>query len=303
MKDSQDNKGGRAFRSGYVAISGRPNVGKSTFLNAAMGMKLSIVTEKPQTTRNRIIGVKNVPGAQIVFFDTPGIHRPKHGLGSHMVKEARSAIKDVDLVLFMVEPRKPTKDDEKLVRTFRDIGKPVFLLVNKADTVKPGELLPVIKSYTDLLSFDEVFPISALRGEGVDEVLEHVARHLPEGEPFYPEDMFTENAERFLVAELIREKVMLLTHDEVPHSTAVEVAEWRERPGEKIFISANIYVEKDGQKGIIIGKRGERLRRIGSESRSDIEALLDSGVFLELFVKVKKDWRTKKSVLTELGFK
>jgi len=303
MEENQHDKHKPGFRSGYVAISGRPNVGKSTFLNAAMGMKLSIVTEKPQTTRNRIIGVKNVSGAQIVFFDTPGIHRPRHGLGSHMVKEARSAIKDVDLVLFMVEPRKPSKDDAKLIRTLKDIGKPVFLLVNKVDTVKPADLLPIIQEYTGLLEFDEVFPISALREDGVEGVLQHVVKYLPEGDPFYPEDMYTENAERFLVAELIREKVMLLTHDEVPHSTAVEVVEWREQPGQKIFISANIYVEKDSQKGIIIGKRGDRLKRVGAESRAEIEDLLDSGVFLELFVKVKKDWRMKKSVLTELGFK
>jgi GTP-binding protein Era len=294
----------KKFRSGFVSISGRPNVGKSTFLNAVLGMKLSIVTEKPQTTRNRIIGVKNLPGAQVVFVDTPGIHRPKHGLGAHMVKEARSAIKDVDLVLFMVEPRKPSEEDTAIVRTFHGLGKPVFLLINKVDRIKKQELLPVIKAYSDLYGFDEIFPVSAMKLDGLDAAMERMVQYLPEGEPFYPEDVVTESPERFLVAEMVREKVMLVTREEVPHSTAVEVARWEEEPGrKKIFISAVIYVEKDGQKGIIIGRKGERLKQIGAAARSDIEELLGTGVFLELFVKVKKDWRLKKSVLTELGFK
>jgi GTP-binding protein Era len=289
------------FRSGYISITGRPNVGKSTFMNRVLGQKISIVTSKPQTTRNRILGIKNLHGAQVIFLDTPGIHKPKHGLGEFMNKEAMQAVKDVDVVLFLVEPEMPSKQDSIVVRSLRGLNKPVVLLVNKCDRVKKESILPVMAAYAELFEFDRIFPVSALKGEGLDEVLQRLVELLPEGPQFYPEDMITDNLERFLVAEMVREKVMIQTDEEVPHATAVEVMEWTERE-EKIFIRADIIVEKPGQKGIIIGKKGEMLKRIGTEARADIESLLGVGIYLELFVKVKDQWRRKRSVLTDLGF-
>jgi len=289
------------FRSGYVSITGRPNVGKSTFMNHVLGQKISIVTSKPQTTRNRILGIRNLEAAQIIFLDTPGIHRSEHGLGDFMNREARQAVKDVDVVLYMVEPARPAKDDRAIVKTFEGIGKPVILLINKSDRVKKASLLPIIAAYDKLFDFDRIIPVSALEGDGLDDVLRRLLELLPEGPMLYPEDMITDNVERFLVAEMVREQVMLLTGQEVPHSAAVEVVEWAERDG-KIFIRADIIVEKDGQKGIIIGKRGEKLKRIGSEARAGIESLLGTSVYLELFVKVKDQWRRKRSVLSDLGF-
>jgi GTP-binding protein Era len=294
-------KAPEAFRSGYVSISGRPNVGKSTFLNTVLGQKVSIVTPKPQTTRNRIIGVKSLPHAQIVFVDTPGLHVPAHPLGGYMVREARQAIKDVDVVLFMVEPRPPARAEEAVLRELARERKPVLLLINKVDTVKKPKLLPVIDQYRRLYDFPHILPISALTGEGIDDVLRAVVEALPAGPRYYPDELVTDRLERFMVAEIIREKVMEITQEEVPHSVAVEVSQWSEAAG-GVHIGANIFVEKDGQKGIIIGKRGERLKRIGTSARAEIEDLLDAHVFLELFVKVKKQWRTKKSFLAEMGY-
>jgi len=289
------------FRSGYVSITGRPNVGKSTLLNHVLGQKISIVTSKPQTTRNRILGIKNLESAQIVFLDTPGIHHSRHGLGDFMNREARQAVKDVDVVLYMVEPSLPSRDERSIIRTFEGIDKPVVLLINKLDKVKKSGLLPVIAAYDKLFDFDRIIPVSALQGDGLDDVLARIIEILPEGPVFYPEDMITDNVERFLVAEMVREKVMKLTGEEVPHAAAVEVMEWEERD-EKIFILADIIVEKDSQKGIIIGKKGARLKRIGTDARADIESLLGTQVFLKLFVKVKEHWRRKRSVLSDLGF-
>jgi GTP-binding protein Era len=218
-----------------------------------------------------------------------------------MNQEARQAVKDVDVVLFLVEPEAPSKQDSLIVRSFSGLNKPVVLLVNKSDRVRKEILLPVMAAYAELFDFDRIFPVSALKGEGLDEVLERLAELLPEGPQFYPEDMITDNVERFLVAEMVREKVMLLTEEEVPHAAAVEVMQWAERE-EKIYIRADIIVEKPSQKGIIIGKKGERLKRIGTQARADMESLLGTGVFLELFVKVKEQWRRKRSVLSDLGF-
>jgi GTP-binding protein Era len=290
------------YRSGFVSITGRPNVGKSTFMNAVLGQKVSIVTSRAQTTRNRIIGIKTRKDAQIIFVDTPGIHRPRHVLGAHMVREARRAIKDVDAVLYMVEPRPPGEGDRAIMRTFKHLEKPVILLINKTDRVKKPSLLPVIDAYGRLHGFHEIFPVSALRGEGLEEVLDSTAGLLPPGPKFYPEDMVTESAERFMASEIIREKLMEATHEEVPHSVAVEITEWKEDEKGKIIIGANIYVEKDGQKGIIIGTRGETLKRVGALARADIEGLLGTRVFLSLFVKVKKRWRTDKSALSDMGY-
>lgn len=289
-------------RSGFVSITGRPNVGKSTFLNAVLGQKVSIVAPKAQTTRNRIIGIKTLPDAQVIFIDTPGIHRPRHGLGAYMVKEAKAAIKDVDAVLFMVEPRRPTGDDLAITRLLKHAGKPVLLLINKADTVKRPELLPVMDEYRELYEFDEIIPVSALKGEGLDAVLEETVKRLPPGPRFFPDDLVTDRLERFLVAEMVREKILWFTEEEVPHSTAVEVMQWDEKDTGGIYISANIYVEKEGQKRIIIGKSGQRLKKIGTAARKEIEGLLGARVFLELWVKVKKQWRTDRAALTELGF-
>jgi|Deesub1362A_J573_1020465.scaffolds.fasta_scaffold00004_136 GTP-binding protein Era len=291
------------FRSGYASITGRPNVGKSTFLNAVLGQKVAIVTSRPQTTRNRIIGIKTLKDAQVIFVDTPGIHMPKHKLGAFMVKEAKQAVKDVDIVLYMVEPRLPSDADREVIKLFEHLNKPVFLLINKTDTVKKTAILPLIDEYSKLYPFDEIIPISALKADGLDIVLEKVVERLPEGPKYYPDDLVTDKLERFMVAEIIREKVMEATVEEVPHSVAVEVAEWSEKKGKGVLISANIFVEKEGQKGIIIGRKGERLKKIGISARKDIETLLGTKIFLELWVKVKKHWRMKDAVLTELGFR
>ncbi|MFN3739505.1 MAG: GTPase Era [Thermodesulfovibrionales bacterium] len=300
------------MKSGYVSISGRPNVGKSTLLNTILGQKVSIVTEKPQTTRNRIIGIKNMQDAQIIFIDTPGIHRPRHKLGEIMVKEARDAIKDVDIVLLMVEPwglgntpgiHPEVNDILKILRSADFSEKTVILAINKIDKIKKPELLPLIDEYNKLFSFKEIVPISALYGDGVDELLRLLVENLPEGPPYYPTDQVTDQVERFIVSELIREQVMRYTEEEVPHSVAVEIVDWKERENGLINISANIYVERDSQKGIIIGKGGQRLKSIGTEARKNIEGLLNTKVFLELWVKVKERWRDNINVLRELGFK
>ncbi len=291
------------FRSGYVCIAGRPNVGKSTLLNSILGDKIAIVTEKPQTTRKRLIGIKNLENAQIVFIDTPGIHRPRHKLGEFMVKEAKEALKDVDLVVFMVEASEDIHpDDTEIIEILKKINKPVILAINKIDRIKKPELLPLIERYSTLFNFKEIIPISALYNDGIDRLLKLIVENLPEGPPYYPPDIVTDQMERFIVSELIREQVMLHTGEEVPHSVAVEVTGWTERENGVINIQANIYVERDTQKGIIIGKGGERLKSIGTEARKNIEAFLKRRIFLELWVKVKAKWRDNVHVLRELGF-
>jgi GTP-binding protein Era len=307
---SDDKEKGGPFRSGYVSISGRPNVGKSTLLNHILGQKVSIVTSRPQTTRNRILGIKSLPGGQIVFIDTPGIHNPRHGLGAFMVKEAQSAVHDVDVVLYMVEPRAPQAEDLAILRNIKSEGKPVVLAVNKIDTVKKPALLPVLEAFDKALEFESIFPVSAAKGDGVDGLLEHLSGLMPEGEMLYPEEMITDRAERFIVAEMVREKAMAVTFEEVPHAVAVEVTAWEEEPPKKgegdrglVRIEAEIIVEKDGQKGIIIGKGGATLKRIGTEARQEIEALLGARVFIKLHVKVEPDWRMRKGLLADLGFK
>jgi len=292
------------FKSGYVSITGRPNVGKSTLLNIILGQKIAIVTEKPQTTRNRIIGIKNLEGAQIIFIDTPGIHSPRHKLGEIMVKEAKEAIKDVDIVLLMVEPFKENiKEEMEIINLLRPVGKPVILLINKIDKVRKQDILPLIDEYSKLFHFKEIIPISALYGDGIDRLLKVIVDTLPEGPLYYPPDQITDQIERFVIAELIREQVMLHTREEVPHSVHVEVVDWKERENGLINISANIYVERESQKGIIIGREGQRLKSIGTKARKNIEGLLNARVYLELWVKVKKNWRDNIYMLKELGFK
>lgn len=293
------------FRSGYVSIIGRPNAGKSTLLNNIIGEKISIVTPKPQTTRKKITGIRNAEDSQIIFIDTPGIHKPKHKLGEFMEKEAMKALEHVDIILFMVEPQKPGYGDKCIIDLFNNIAKKtvVFLLINKIDTIKKQEVLPVIDEYSKLYEFDEILPVSALNPEDVQLITGKIVERLPAGPRYYPDDVITDQYERVVVAEIVREKIMEATEDEVPHSVAVEVLKWTERKSGLLALAFNIYVEKESQKGIIIGKKGERLKAIGAASRSDIELFLGRKVFMELWVKVMKDWRSDARALTELGFK
>ncbi|MEW6002766.1 MAG: GTPase Era [Nitrospirota bacterium] len=291
------------FRSGYVSIIGRPNVGKSTLLNSIIGEKVAIVTPKPQTTRNRIVGIKTLPEAQIIFIDTPGIHKPKHKLGEVMVKTAREALSEVDIILFMVEPHELKREDRMIIDLLKKVRSPVFLLINKIDTVKKTDLLPLIDHLKELYHFKEIIPVSALKRDGVDLLVKRICDYLPYGPKYYPDDLITDQFERFMVSEIIREKIMEFTEKEVPYSVAVEIAAWTEREDGLISISCNIYVEREGQKGIIVGNKGVMIKLIGSAARVEIEKLLNTRVFLELWVKVEKDWRDSKMTLRELGYR
>ena len=298
-----DEEKDREFRSGFVSIIGRPNVGKSTLLNSILGEKVSIVTPKPQTTRNRIIGIKTLPAEQIIFIDTPGIHKPRHKLGDTMVKTALEAFKEVDIILFMLEPHDPGKGDKFIIKLLEEAQTPVFLLINKIDTVKKIDLLPLIDRLKEFYPFKEIIPISALKQDGIEILLKKIYDYLPPGPKYYSDDIITDQLERFMVCEIIREKATEMTEEEIPHSIAVEIIEWKERESGIILIMSNIYVERDSQKGIIIGKGGRMLKAIGTAARADIEKLLNTKVFLELWVKVKKDWRDNRKTLEELGYK
>lgn len=298
-----DEEKDREFRSGFVSIIGRPNVGKSTLLNSILGEKVSIVTPKPQTTRNRIRGIKTLPAEQIIFIDTPGIHKPRHKLGDTMVKTALEAFKEVDIILFMVEPHDTEKGDKFIIKLLEEAQTPVFLLINKIDTVKKLELLPLIDRLKEFYPFKEIIPISALKQDGIEILLKKIYDYLPPGPKYYSDDIITDQLERFMVSEIIREKATEMTEEEIPHSIAVEVIEWKEKESGLILIMSNIYVERDSQKGIIIGKGGRMLKAIGTAARADIEKLLNTKVFLELWVKVKKDWRDNRKTLEELGYK
>jgi GTP-binding protein Era len=291
------------FRSGYVSIIGQPNVGKSTLLNAILGEKVAIVTPRPQTTRNRIIGIKNLPDAQIIFIDTPGIHQPKHKLGEAMVKTALGSLREVDVVLLMVEPHKPGKDDRNIISLLKTVKSPVILLINKIDTIKKQRLLPVIDRFVELFPFREIFPVSAMKLDGIDMLVQTICDKLPSGPKYFPDDLFTDQAERFMVSEIIRERIMEMTEEELPHAVAVEVHKWTEREDGLISISCNIYVEREGQKAIIIGRRGSMLKAVGSAARIEIEKLLNAKVFLALWVKVRKKWRDDNQLLKELGYR
>ncbi len=293
----------KPFCSGFVAIVGRPNVGKSTLLNRILGEKVVITSDKPQTTRNRIQGIHNLPGGQIVFIDTPGVHRAKSRLNRYMVETALASIKEVDVVLFLVEAdAEPAGQEKIIIEILADAGMPVFLVINKTDLVEKERLLARIAAYARLFPFREIVPVSALTGESVERLVELVFASLPEGPAYFPDDILTDLPERFVVAEIIREKVFRLTRDEIPYSVAVTVDSFTERPDGLISVSASIVVERDSQKGIIIGRRGEMLKKIGSQARQEIEGLLDARVFLELFVKVRKDWSENPRMLKELGY-
>lgn len=294
----------KSFKSGFVAIVGRPNVGKSTFMNYVLGQKIAIMSDKAQTTRNKIQGVYTKEDAQIVFLDTPGIHKPKHELGEFMVKSAYSALKEVDAVLFMVnvsEKRGP--GDDFIIEKLKGIKTPIFLVLNKIDLVTPEVLLERVESYKDALDFAGVFPISVLQGNNVNELMAGLINALPEGPQYYPADQITDHPEYFVVSELIREKILQLTQEEIPHSVAVTVDKMQKDEFDKVHVYANIIVERKSQKGIIIGKGGRLLKEIGTRSRRDIQQLLGNKVYLELWVKVEKDWRKRKSNLQEYGYR
>ena len=294
----------KSFKSGFVAIVGRPNVGKSTFMNYVLGQKIAIMSDKAQTTRNKIQGVYTKDNAQIIFLDTPGIHKPKHELGEFMVKSAYSALKEVDAVLFMVnvsEKRGP--GDDFIIEKLKGIKTPIFLVLNKIDLVTPEVLLERVESYKDALDFAGVFPISVLQGNNVNELMEGLINALPEGPQYYPADQITDHPEYFVVSELIREKILQLTQEEIPHSVAVTVDKMQKDEFDKVHVYANIIVERKSQKGIIIGKGGRLLKEIGTRARRDIQQLLGNKVYLELWVKVEKDWRKRKSNLQEYGYR
>ncbi|RQW86341.1 MAG: GTPase Era [Geobacter sp.] len=291
------------FRSGFVAIIGRPNVGKSTLLNQVLGEKVVITSDKPQTTRNRVQGIHNLPGAQIVFIDTPGIHNARSRLNQFMMEAALSSVKGVDVVLLLADASTFTGNpDELLLEVLGGINVPVVLALNKIDLLPKEKLLEVIAAHAQLHPFREIVPVSAATGDGVELLVQLLSGLLPEGVAYFPDDILTDLPERFIVAEMIREKVFRLTHDEVPYSTAVSIDSFKERADGLVSISAVITVERDSQKGIIIGKKGEMLKKIGRQARLEIEQLLDARVFLELFVKVSKDWRENRRMMKELGY-
>lgn len=292
------------FKSGFVAVVGRPNVGKSTLINALIDDKIVIVSDKAQTTRNRIICVYTDDAKQIVFMDTPGIHKPKHKLGEFMVDAAIDSLKEVEAVLFVVaanEKRGP--GDNFVIEQLKKVKVPVFLIVNKIDTLTKEELLNVIVSYQDAYPFEAVIPISAKEKDNLDEVLSMLDKILPEGPKYFPDDMITDQPERLIISDIVREKILLKTRDEIPHAIAVDVDEMKERADGTTYVRATIYVERDSQKGIIIGKRGALLKELGAEARADVERLLATKVYLDLWVKVKKDWRNKSGMLSELGYR
>ena len=294
----------QAFKSGFVTIIGRPNVGKSTLMNHIIGQKIAIMSDKPQTTRNKIHGVYTTDHLQIVFLDTPGIHKPSSKLGDYMVKVATDTLKEVDAVLFLVDVSAGLGGGDRfIINQLQSVKTPVILGLNKIDTVNPEALLPVIAEYKDLYPFAEIVPISALFGNNVTALLEQLGKYMPEGPQYYPADQVTDHPEQFVCAELIREKILHLTREEVPHSVAVSIEAMSARDNGVVDISAVIFVERESQKPIIIGKKGALLKQIGEAARKDIEALLGSRIFLELWVKVKKDWRNTDRVLRDLGFR
>jgi GTPase len=294
----------RSFKSGFVSIIGRPNVGKSTLLNHVIGQKIAIMSDKPQTTRNKIQGVYTENDAQIIFIDTPGIHKPQHKLGDFMMKVAYQTLREVDLILFVVDAKEGYGGgDQFIIEQLQSVKTPVFLVINKIDLIHPDQLLQFIDQYRTKFDFTEIIPISALQGNNVNTLKEQIIQHLDEGPQYYPADQVTDHPERFIVSELIREKVLQLTREEIPHSIAVGIEQMKQREGGTVYIGATIVVERTSQKGIIIGKQGAMLREIGKRARGDIEALLGSKIFLELWVKVQKDWRNKPGFLRDFGFR
>ncbi len=292
------------YKSGFVSLIGRPNVGKSTLINQFMGQKLLIMSDKPQTTRNKIQCIYTQDDAQIIFLDTPGVHKPQHRLGTYMVDVAVNTLREVDVILFLVDVTAPLgKGDQYIVEKLKGMKTPVILVLNKIDLLSQEKFEKQKAIYETLHSFEKIISISALEKTNTNLLLEEIITLLPEGPQYYPEDMITDRPERFIVGEMIREKALLQTRDEIPHSVAVEVEEMKEREGhDTVFVRATIYVERESQKGIVIGKKGKLLRVIGAEARQEIEALLGTKIYLELWVKVSKDWRNKERTLRNLGY-
>jgi GTP-binding protein Era len=292
------------FKSGFIAIAGRPNVGKSTLLNAILGEKVAITSSKPQTTRNRITGIRNFEDGQFIFLDTPGIHQAKTPLNRFMVRAATSTFGEVDLVLFLIEAdRGYDPEDGLIIESLREAGVPVFLVINKIDLVAKPKLLPLIDRFRGLHDFREIIPVSAASGDGVERLLELIREVLPEGPKLFPDELFTDNSERFIAAEIVREKILLLTHREIPYATAVTVDSFKEdEETNRIRIAATITVEKDSQKGILIGKGGRMLKEIGTQARLEMETFFAAKIFLELFVRVRKDWTKDARWLKEFGY-
>ena len=292
-----------SFKSGFITIIGRPNVGKSTFLNRVIGEKIAIMSDKAQTTRNTIQGVMTTDEAQIVFIDTPGIHKPKHKLGDFMVKIAENTLNEVDAIMFMINAAEGYgRGDQYIIERLQDVDKPVYLIINKIDQIHPDQLLNLIVEYKDKYDFKEIVPISALEGNNVEHLLSVLTDQLSEGPKYYPDDQITDHPERFIISEFIREKALQLTKEEIPHSVAVVLDKIEREPNEKVQIHASIIVERSSQKGIIIGKQGSMLKKIGTMARRDIEKLLGTKIYLNLWVKVQKDWRNRDRYLHEYGY-
>jgi len=292
------------FRSGFVAIVGAPNAGKSTLLNRILGEKISITSKKPQTTRNRILGVAHRPGSQMVFIDTPGVHQARGELNTRIVEVALAALADVDLVLLMADLAAPSPPAEKLlIKALKSLKCPVMLALNKTDQVSKNSVLPAMEAWSGRGSFQEIMPLSAKNGDGVGQLLAVMEQHLPPGPPFFPEDSLTDLPTRFLVAEMIREKAFRLTGQEIPYAVAVTIDTFKEEAAQKLTrIAATIHVERDSQKGIVIGKKGAKLKQIGADARKDIERMLASRVYLKLFVRVQKNWSQDTKALRRFGY-
>lgn len=293
----------KQHKSGFVAVIGRPNVGKSTLINHLIRQKIAIMSDKPQTTRNRILCVLTQPDAQIVFLDTPGVHKPLHKLGEYMANTVENTLKEVDAILFVVDVTEKFGAGERfIIDHLKATKRPVILIINKIDRVKNEDILPIIANYAAQYDFAGVVPVSAKNKLNLDHILSEVKKYLPEGPEYYPEDMVTDQPERLIAAEMVREKVLELTRDEVPHAVAVDVDEMATRSKGDVYIRATIYVERDSQKGIVIGGHGSMLREIGQRARHDIEVLLGAKVYLDLWVKVRKDWRNRDAILKSFGF-
>ncbi|MDT0124057.1 GTPase Era [Paenibacillus sp. RRE4] len=293
----------QAFKSGFIAIIGRPNVGKSTLMNQVIGQKIAIMSDKPQTTRNKIHGVYTSEEQQIVFLDTPGIHKRQSKLGDYMNETALNTLGEVEAALFLIDASEGMGGgDRYIAEQLKSVRTPVILVMNKIDKIAPEALLPLIEEYRKLHDFAEIVPVSAMLGSNVSTLLEQIGKYLPEGPQYYPEDQVTDHPEQFVCAELIREKILQMTREEVPHSIAVTIEDMKVQDNGVVYISAVIFVERDSQKGIIIGKQGALLKEVGKRARQDIQNLLGSRIFMDLWVKVKKDWRNQDRVLRDLGF-
>ncbi|MFA5335018.1 MAG: GTPase Era [Candidatus Omnitrophota bacterium] len=293
----------KKFKSGFVAIVGRPNVGKSTVLNRLVGEKVAIVTAKPETTRNKIQGILTNKDAQVAFVDTPGIHKPKNLLGKYITKAAKDSLLEVDLIIFIIDMTKGITDEDKLIfRMVKEAGKPAILLINKVDLMSKSLALPLIEESLKLYDFKEIIPTSATMGDNMDAVLAKVIEHLPSGPKLFSDDQLTDKSERFMAGEIVREKALELTHEEVPHSIAVLIEEFADRPKKVTYIRATIYVERQSQKKIIVGHRGQMLKYIGEAARNDIQKFLGRHVYIELWVKVHENWRKDIQALKMLGY-